>query len=51
MATPFTFSIASGIGIGFVVYAVAKICAGRFHEGGPAVWLIAALSVLRFAFA
>jgi len=48
---PFTFSIATGIGLGFVVYAVVKTAAGRAREVAGAVWLIAAVSVLRFAFA
>ncbi len=49
IATPFTFSIATGIGIGFVVYAVVKTAAGRAREVAGAVWLIAAISILRFA--
>ncbi|MDQ2802104.1 MAG: NCS2 family permease [Pseudomonadota bacterium] len=51
IATPFTFSIASGIGFGFVVYAVVKTASGRAREVAGAVWLIAALSLLRFALA
>ena len=49
LTTPFTFSIASGIGLGFITYAVVKVIAGRAGEVGGAVWLVAALSVLRFA--
>src|SRR6185312_10456723 len=49
LTTPFTFSIASGIGLGFITYAAIKIIAGRTGEVGGAVWLIAALSLLRFA--
>ena len=48
---PFTFSIATGIGLGFVVHVVVKTAAGRAREVAGAVWLIAAVSVLRFAFA
>ncbi len=51
IAIPFTFSIATGIGLGFVVYAVIKLAAGRPRQIAGAVWLIAALSVARFAFA
>jgi len=49
LTTPFTFSVASGIGLGFITYAVVKAIAGRAGEVGPAVWLIAALSLLKFA--
>ncbi len=49
ITTPLTFSIATGIGMGFVVYALIKTIAGRPGEVGGAVWLIAAASVARFA--
>jgi adenine/guanine/hypoxanthine permease len=45
---PFTFSIATGIGLGFVVYAVVKVAAGRIEQIPGAVWLIVGLSVLKF---
>jgi AGZA family xanthine/uracil permease-like MFS transporter len=48
IAMPFTFSIAAGIGIGFIVHAVVKTLAGRPREVGGAVWLIAAASAARF---
>jgi adenine/guanine/hypoxanthine permease len=51
LAMPFTFSIATGIGLGFVVYALVKVMAGRAGEVHGAVWLIAALSVVKFALA
>ena len=46
---PLTFSIANGIAIGFIVYAVAKIASGRFGEISPAVILVAVLGVLHYA--
>lgn len=46
---PFTFSIATGIGLGFIVYVAVKAAAGRWRDIAGAVWLIAALSALRFA--
>jgi AGZA family xanthine/uracil permease-like MFS transporter len=49
IAMPFTFSIAAGIGIGFIVYALVKTLAGRPGEVGGAVWLIAAASAAKFA--
>jgi adenine/guanine/hypoxanthine permease len=51
LAMPFTFSITSGIGLGFVVYVVVKLAAGRVVEVPGAAWLIAALSVAKFALA
>jgi len=46
---PFSFSIAAGIGLGFVVHVVVKAAAGRIGEIAGAVWLIAGLSLLKFA--
>lgn len=48
VATPFTFSIATGIGLGFITYAVVKLVAGRAREVGGAVWLIGAASLVKF---
>lgn len=45
----FTYSIAAGIGLGFIVYAAVKTLAGRPREVSGAVWLIAAASALKFA--
>jgi AGZA family xanthine/uracil permease-like MFS transporter len=46
---PFSFSIATGIGLGFVVHVAVKLAAGRAAQIPGAVWLIAALSALKFA--
>jgi len=48
IAMPLTFSIAAGIGIGFIVHAAVKTLAGRPGEVGGAVWLIAVASAARF---
>ena len=48
LAMPFTFSIATGIGLGFIAHAAIKLAAGRGREVPGAVWLIAGLSVLKF---
>ena len=34
---PLTYSIATGIGLGFITYALAKVLAGRLAEAKPAV--------------
>jgi len=47
---PLTFSIANGIAIGFIVYAVAKLLSGRREDVNPAVLTVAVLGVLHYAF-
>lgn len=44
---PFSFSIAAGIGAGFVIYAAAKLLAGRPKECPALVYAFAALYVLQ----
>ena len=48
LSMPLTFSIATGIGFGFVSYAVIKLLCGRQRDAGPAVLLIAALLLVYF---
>ena len=50
IAMPFTYSISHGIALAFISYAAVKILTGRF-DVSPAIWVIAALSVLSFAVA
>ncbi|MDE0712203.1 MAG: NCS2 family permease [Rhodospirillales bacterium] len=45
---PFTFSIANGIAIGFISYAVINTVTRNARELHPAVWLLAAASLLYF---
>ncbi|WP_272874773.1 NCS2 family permease [Roseomonas marmotae] len=45
---PFSFSIATGIGLGFITYALVKVVAGRAAQVHGAVWLIALLSAIKF---
>ena len=47
---PLTFSIANGIAIGFITYAVVKVASGRMRETSPAVFLVAILGVLHYGF-
>jgi len=49
LAMPLTFSIATGIGLGFIVYALLKTLAGKPGQVPGAVWVIAVLSVGKFA--
>jgi AGZA family xanthine/uracil permease-like MFS transporter len=46
---PLTYSIATGIGLGFITYALAKIIAGKFSEAKPAVLALAMLFAIKFA--
>ncbi len=47
---PLTFSIANGIAIGFITYAVVKIASGRMADATPGVLVVAALGVLHYVF-
>lgn len=49
LAMPFTFSIATGIGLGFLAYVGIKTLAGRAAEVHGAVWVLAALCAVKFA--
>jgi adenine/guanine/hypoxanthine permease len=46
---PLTYSIATGIGLGFITYALAKVMAGKFAEAKPAVLALAVLFAVKFA--
>ncbi len=41
LAIPFTYSIAGGIGIGFIAYVAIKLVSGRRRHVNPAVAIIA----------
>jgi AGZA family xanthine/uracil permease-like MFS transporter len=49
LAMPLTYSIANGIGLGCITYALCKVGSGRFAEAKPAVLVLAALFVVKFA--
>jgi AGZA family xanthine/uracil permease-like MFS transporter len=49
LAMPFTFSIATGIALGFITHAALKAAAGKADQVSGAVWLIAGLCVVKFA--
>ena len=46
---PLTYSIATGIGLGFITYAVVKIVSGRVKDASPAVIVLALLFAIKFA--
>nr|WP_211302797.1 NCS2 family permease [Allonocardiopsis opalescens] len=45
---PFTYSIAAGIGAGFVSFVVIRACQGRARDVHPLMWVVAALFVVFF---
>ena len=47
IAMPFTYSISHGIALGFISYAAVKILTGK-TDTSPAIWIIAALSLVSF---
>ena len=47
---PFSFSIADGIGIGFISFVIIKATAGRYREIPAAIIFIAAVFAAKFAF-
>ncbi len=49
IAMPLSFSISTGIGLGFITYAALKLLSGRFSEASPAVLGLAAIFIVKFA--
>lgn len=49
ISMPLTFSISTGIGLGFIAYAAIKVLSGRFREATPAVIFLALIFVVKFA--
>src|SRR5580658_4374622 len=50
LATPLTFSIATGISLGLIAYTVVKIAAGKFREITLLIWILTALFILRYVY-
>ena len=50
LSMPLTYSIANGIGFGFITYAAVKILSGSWRECPPAVFVIAILFIGKFTF-
>ena len=46
---PLTYSIATGIGLGFITYALARSSPARSREASPAVMVLAVLFAIKFA--
>ncbi len=50
IAMPLTFSIANGIGLGFITFVVVKLLSGKVSDVNPAIAVLAVLFALKFAF-
>jgi AGZA family xanthine/uracil permease-like MFS transporter len=50
ISMPLSYSIADGIGIGFICYASIKVVSGRWRECPLAVFIIAAIFISKFVF-
>ena len=46
---PLTYSIATGIGLGFITYTLAKLIGGKIREAAPAIVVLAILFAVKFA--
>jgi AGZA family xanthine/uracil permease-like MFS transporter len=50
VATPLTFSIATGLSLGVISYTVSKVAAGRFREVSALLWILTFVFVLRYIY-
>jgi AGZA family xanthine/uracil permease-like MFS transporter len=48
---PLTYSIATGIGLGFITYTLAKLIGGKIKDAAPAIAVLAVLFAIKFAVA
>jgi AGZA family xanthine/uracil permease-like MFS transporter len=50
VATPLTFSIATGLSLGLIAYTVVKIAAGKLREINALVWVLTLLFLARYVY-
>ena len=50
IATPLTFSIATGLSLGLLSFTFLKLFAGRRREISALIWVLSVLFILRYAF-
>jgi len=48
-AMPLTYSIATGIGLGFITYVLMKLLTGRIRDASPAIIVLAIIFAVKFA--
>ena len=50
IATPLTFSIATGLSLGLLSFTFLKLGSGRYKEISPLIWVLSVLFLCRYAF-
>ncbi len=50
LATPLTFSIATGLSLGLISFTVVKIAVGKIREVNALIWILTILFVLRYIY-
>ena len=50
VATPLTFSIATGLSLGMISFTFLKLTSGKGREISPLIWVLTGLFILRYAF-
>jgi AGZA family xanthine/uracil permease-like MFS transporter len=50
IATPLTFSIATGLSLGLLSFTLVKVGSGKYREISPLIWVLSALFLLRYIF-
>lgn len=50
LATPLTFSIATGLSLGAISYTLVKVAAGKFRDVSLVIWILTVLFVLRYVY-
>jgi AGZA family xanthine/uracil permease-like MFS transporter len=48
VATPLTFSIATGLSLGMISFTFLKLTTGRRREVSPLIWILTALFLVRY---
>ena len=50
VATPLTFSIATGLSLGVLSYTLVKLGSGKYRDISPLIWILSVLFLLRYVF-
>jgi AGZA family xanthine/uracil permease-like MFS transporter len=50
VATPLTFSIATGLSLGLLSFTFMKLFTGKYREISPLIWVLSILFLFRYAF-
>ena len=50
VATPLTFSVATGLSLGLIGYTLVKLGSGKHREISPLIWVLTLLFLLRYAY-